>query len=346
MTLVKTTIVHLLFYYIIILSIQSCTSEKQWDTINIEQSIKTLEIDENILTLYDVLPIGLGYHDSILFINLAKSPHALIALNLNTKTIIDSFGYIGQGPGELLNPEFAIQISPNPPILYDLHTKKMMDIAYNQNKYQLNTQLNFPEEIFPASDIALSSSYITGRNLRSPESMFFIYNTHIHQIIDIPFYPVIKELTNRRDYYFAVRTAIHQNEKKIIAASYFMNLVHMYSLEGEHLKSFAFSDEPLPKIDSKTKEIKINSQYTGIQAILPTDHYFYVLIKTKNAQVKQEAVLAQLSWEGNLIQAFKIKEDIIGGVCIDNNKNTIYAITQHLDQDGGEIQKIVSYKLQ
>ncbi|MCY4778303.1 BF3164 family lipoprotein [Sphingobacterium sp. UT-1RO-CII-1] len=336
----------LIFSILLTITLVSCTSDKQWIFINLEEEeSNTLEIKEKILSLNDVLPIGLEYQDSVLFINLARSPQALMALSLEKKMLIDSFGNIGQGPEELLNPEFTTRTIDGYPALYDIHTKKMMNILYQGNNYLLNNISNFPAEIFPASDIALSPDYITGRDLQSPDSMFFIYNKKDKEKISIPFYPTLKNLKSRKDYFFAVRTAINQNKNKVIAVNYFMNLIHLYNLKGEHLRSLAFSKTPIPNINSKTKEINLEAEYTGIQALFPLKDYIYILIKTKNSPTKQNAILAKLDWQGTLIKSFIIHQNIIGGFCINENTSTLYAITQELDQDFLEIHNIVSYKI-
>src|SRR5699024_3044539 len=134
----------------------------------------------------------------------------------------------------------------------------------------------------PASDLSLSDNFATGRYAGSASSMFFIYNRDNTHITEIPFHPEIPLLESRRNYFYAVRTAINEKAGKIIAANYFFNMFHVYSLDGSHIQSFGLSEHPIPPIDPQRKEINLENEYTGIQAIFPTESFCYLMVKTKN----------------------------------------------------------------
>lgn len=325
----------------------SCQAEKGWEVLDVDVSSKELTVEDVFYTFNDMIPIGLTLQDSVILVNLARSPQSLIALDLRSKVIINSFGDIGQGPDELISPQFAARTKWDSIVVFDINKKQIMGIAYEgkSGEYVLTDIRSFPEIIYPTSDMAVSSNFVTGRNLEKEDAMFFIFNKQSEKIKNIPFYPVIKGLDSRPNYFYAVRTAINERTKKVIAANYFFNLIHIYTLKGEHIRSLAFSDNPIPAVLTKTKEINLEAPYTGAQAIFPSDDYCYVMSKTKNSEAKHAVMLTQIDWEGKLIQSFHIKEDIIGGFYVDEEMKKIYAIVQDLDEDGQEIQKIVSYRL-
>lgn len=308
---------------------------------------KELSIEDTFYTFDDKLPIGLSKKDSIIFINFARSSQALSAINIHAKSLVDSFGAIGQGPDEVISPEFIGQTSDADLILADVNSKRIMSIKFDglDMGYGLTNILDYPDEIYPASDISMSHTFITGRNLRSADAMFFIYNKNDKNVIDIPCYPPIKNLESRRNYFYAVRTAINENVNKIIAAHYFFNMFHVYTLEGKHIQSFALSEKPIPTIDIKSKEIDVKGKYTGINGVFSTESYYYMLIKTRNTEIKENILLIQCDWDGGLVSSYQINDDIIGGFFIDEEHKKMYTITQELNNEGNEIQRVVSYLL-
>lgn len=325
----------------------ACRSDNQWMYLDAIQSAKRIFIEDRFYKFDNKLPINLSIKDSIIFINFARSSQALSALNINTKSLVDSFGNIGNGPEEVISPEFIYQTNSSDVVLSDVNSKRIMAIILDSAnmKYGLKNILDYPKEIYPASDISMSSTFITGRTLRSEDAMFFIYNKNNKHTIDIPFYPSVRYLESRRNYFYATRTAINENANRIIAANYFFNMFHIYTLEGNHIQSFSLSENPIPKVDIKSRELDVSSKYTGIQALFSTDDYCYMLIKTRNSETKENIVILQCNWEGKLINSFQIEEDIPGGFYIDEDNARMYTTIQNIDNEGNEIHEIVSYLL-
>lgn len=334
----------IVFFYLV-LSLNSCKQENKWVALDIIQSAKEIVIEDCFYKFDSKLPINLSLKDSIIFINFTGSTHALSALNINTKSLVDSFGNIGNGPEEVISPEFIYQTSSSDVTLSDVSSKRIMAIVLDSidMKYGLRNIMNYPNEIYPASDIAMSNTFITGRNLRSEDAMFFIYNKNDETSIDIPFYPSVKYLESRRNYFYATRTAINENANRIISANYFFNMFHVYSLKGDHIQSFSLSENPIPNINMKSKELDINNKYTGIQALFATDNYCYMMVKTKNSETKENVTIVQSNWNGKILNSFQIVDDLVGGFCVDEGNKRMYGIIQDIDNKEDEIYKVVSY---
>lgn len=334
------------FYSIVlvVLAIASCKPESIWTTINISESERKIPVEKSYYTLDSHLPINLSVKDSIIFLNFARSTYALAALNINTQTVIDTFGNIGRGPNDVISPEFIQQVDKKDIILSDGNSKRIINITSdNSNKrHTLKDFLDYPEEIYPASDISLSENFISGRTLRSEGSMFFIYNRNNKEIKEIPFDPPIQHLESRKNYFYAARTAINEHANRVIAANYFFNMFHVYTLDGSRLATVAMSEEPIPTVDRNTRELNISHEYTGAQGLFATNNHLYILTKTKNSDHPDTRVI-QINWDGRLINSFQIDETLIGGFFIDESEKRMYAITHSVNNKGNEIFEVVSY---
>src|SRR5690606_34542031 len=280
-------------YYLVFCSISlliSCQAIDKWDTIDVLSVSQRLDIQEILYTFDDALPVWMSVQDSVMFINLARSSKAAVALDIRTKSLINSFGEIGRGPNEVIGPELVAQMDSDELLLADVNTKKIVRIVQDtiNKNYSLAGAMDYPEEIYPSSGLVFSENFISGRNMENEEAMFFIYNRTDRSSVDISCYPPVKNLQKRRSYFYAVRTAINEDANRIIAANYFFNMFHIYTLQGDYVKSLALSENPIPPVDPQSNEIDFREELTGIQALFPTEEYCYILLKTQNAKIQKD----------------------------------------------------------
>lgn len=332
----------------------SCIDSKRNVVYDLSNS-SNLNISDTLFRYKDKMAIGISLKDSMAFIILAKSDTCISVLNINSKKLQKSFGLVGSGPGEINSPNFMPSIDISNEInLVDVNTKRMLTISKNKNNgYFLKELIQYPNEIFPSSNLNYSTNYIVGRFVGSEnKKMFFIFDQRKHSKIEVetnPFIPDIKDV----NYYGAPNLALNAQRKTIVAGMYFLDMFHLYDLQGNLKKTFCFSNNYIPKIDKKTRAFDLSDGAKGINKIFPTKNHCYLFRYTEKPVVKngvvissiKESFLVKIDWNGNLIKSFKIKDEIIGNFYIDEKNNKLFAIRHVIEPENNEFYDVVSYSL-
>lgn len=341
-----------LFMFLFIFSCQNM-KEKEFTPIDLANAF-AIDSPEVIYSFPDKYPTDISIRDTIAFIIQIKSDTCLMALNLNTQQIIQSFGISGHGPNDIIFPLFISSINDIAVLLQDGFAKKLniIDINERTKQFAVKKYMDCPNQIYPSGETNISENFIVGRKVGRNERMFYVYNRSTDNVTEIDFYPKLKQLNPNRlnpdidlNYLYASSIALNEERNRILSGMYFFDMFHVYDLSGNRIKTCYFSQNYIPSFSSNASmEDIIQKCNMGLIRSFPTKNYCYFL-RAKRDSV--DNMLIQVDWDGNFINAYHITDDIQGQFYIDEKDNTLYSIRHRIMSDGiEEVFEVVSYSLQ
>jgi hypothetical protein len=326
----------------------SCKKEgEEFTRLDLSET-SILNISEHFFEFDDKHPVSIHVKDSFAFILQVQSDTCVIVLNLNTKQVIQYLGAVGFGPGDLIRPDFITSVDNPDVLIEDGNLKKMWKIEADkkQNNFVFNKFADYPEKIFPSGENNVSENFIVGRKVGRGK-MFYVYNRNTDSIIDIDFFPVIKDLKHDPNYIYAPALALNEEKNRIVAGMYFFDMFHLYDLNGKRIRTFCFSENPVPTLNSGDMTSDLENCRARIIRAFPTENYCFLLriVQQSPADDITENTLIQIDWDGNLINTFHVKDAMEGWFYIIENERKMYAIRHVIKGDEDEIYEIVSYEL-
>lgn len=323
----------------------SCNLAKnEFGYIDLSKSI-VLDSAETIIEFDDKYPVSVKVLDSLLFVMQIKADNCMMALNLNTKETIASFGRIGHGPNELINPNFILSTDSFGVLIEDGNSKKIMKLYQSSDKFKFVEYIKYPNPIFVSSEINLSKNFIVGRKVDVLEGkMFFIYNRSTEALLEEDYFPKLKDSVSDSNYTFAPAIAFNEHKNRIVVGMYFFDMFHLYDLNGKYIDTFCFSEKNTPNV--KNGLLDLQDGYSGIIRVFPTDDYCYLLrMTTKPADNQVEKMLIQINWEGRIMNSYRFIDDVSGQFYVDEISKKLYIIRNYINTEEKEIFAIVSYDL-
>jgi hypothetical protein len=295
----------------------------------------------------DKYPVSVYVKDSFAYIIQIKSDTCIMVLDICTKQIVYSLGNVGHGPDDIIRPDFIASINHPDILLEDGNVKKFLKIDMDRDRktFSLKKFIEYPDQIYPSGEINFSKNFIAGRKV-GKGNMFYIYNKNRDSMVDVDYYPVIKDLKHDPDYIYAPTIALNEDRNRIVAGMYLFDMFHLYDLTGKRIETFCFSENCIPRLDSDDLMRDIQKCKAGIIRTFPTNDYCYLLrITGDRIAGLTENMLLQITWDGELINAYKIQEEIEGQFFINEDERKMYAIRHVINSDENEIYGIVSYPL-
>lgn len=340
----------IVFYFILCVSIFSCTSTKNnSDFIDLSESI-ILQSPETILRFEDKYPVSIKIVDSLLFVINVKADTCIDVYNIETRQKIKSLGPVGHGADDMINPNFILSVDEDRVLLDEGNLKKIVEIEKDDNgTLQLKEYIPYPDSIFISSETNLSKNYIVGRKIDAINGkMFFVYNRNNGKILEVECPFTLNESVSDYNYTFAPIVALNEQQNRIIVGMYFFDLIHVYDLEGKHIQTFKFSEKCIPDVNKNTKTLALDNGYSGFIRCFPTEKYCYLLrVIVSPMAEKTERMLIQTDWNGNMINSYRFVDNVSGQFYIDEKAHKVYIIRNGWDADiNEEVFDIVSFNLE
>jgi hypothetical protein len=343
----KRTII-IMLYNILLFNIISCNREQEeYNYIDLSKS-SILNLSETLFEFYDSHPVSITIKDSIMFIIQAQSDICLIAFNLNSKEIINYFGDLGQGPNEVLRPSFIPFIEGFDVLIEDVNTRRIMKIGKRENNkyFDIEPHIEYPIRLYPSDETNFSTNFITGR-MMDRGKMLYIYNKTSDSLIHVDFYPVIKHLKDDLNYVYASRIGLNEEKNRIVVGMSFFDLFNLYDLSGKRINTFCFSKNCIPKFGSGDISQDLKEGHSRIVRVFSTNDYCYLLRYTnKSVTDEYEKTFIQINWDGEIINSYKMQDDVTGGrFYVDEKERKLYAIRHYINKKEEEVYAIVSFQL-
>ena len=333
-----------IIYSFLILLCFSCSSRPNIERIECYETSELHSVDI-IYEFDDKYPVSLAKRDSLLFVIQIKSDTCLSVINLNNRKELCSFGTVGHGDVDLLNPNFIQSIDDGSLLLDVGNLRKIVDIEYIDSDSIKMTNLDYPDSIFISSELNMSDNYIVGRKVDAyDKDMFFIYDKNRNVKKSVTCYPLYHSFIKDFNYTYASVLALNETKGRIVSGMYFFDIFHVYDLAGNRLMTFKFSDDCYPSIDRKSGRIDFSKGYNGIVRSYSTQGYCYLLrMMNKDLNELPQYMLVQMNWEGHICKSYLLSGDILGQFCVDEKTNKVYFIKNSTNAKGEEIFSIVSY---
>lgn len=334
-----------LFAFLFLVSCRVAKDERNFQYVNLSRFI-VLDSIEAIWDFYDKYPVAVEISDSFMYVIQVKAEDCMLVLNMNTKQIIDTLGHVGHGPNDLINPNFIQSVDCSDILIEDGNLRKIMRIDRKSDSIGIVEYIEYPDSIFLASEINLSSHFIVGRKISAfTDKMFFIYNRESDSIFEFDCFPELDGPISDKNYAFAPAIAFNEYRNRVVVGMYFFDMFHVYDMTGKRIKTYCFSENPIPKIDSNTKALDLIDGYSGIIRTFSTEDYCYLLrMSQKDANAPAEYMIIQLNWEGQLVNSYLFNDAISGQFYVDEKMKKIYAIRRYINLDGEEVFGVVAYK--
>jgi hypothetical protein len=304
---------------------------------------------EIIFGFDDRYPVDIKVKDSIAIIIEAKNNTSFIALDINKREIVKYFGNKGKGPEDAQSPDFILSTDFEDFVIFeDVNLGRIMKIhVKGGDRFKIEKFIDYPQEIFPGSNLSLSSNFIVSRTIDWDETnMFHIYNRTDSSVIDVGFYPDIKELSDRNNG-LAARHALNESKNRIIAGMFYIDMFSLFDLSGKRLKSVYFSDNYVPPLAWNENNVYFDWEKgrKGVN-VYPTNDYCYLLrSESVDDEGKEINHLILVDWDGNPVKSYLVPEDDMSGFCIDEKSKKMYVI-RHSVTDDNEMFYVVAYSLE
>jgi hypothetical protein len=271
-----------------------------------------------------------------------------MALNLNTQHIIQSFGTSGYGPNDITSPNFIFSINNLDVLLQDGFAKRFnkVDVNKQTNQFEIKKYMDYSDRIFQSGETNISENFIAGRKVGNGK-MFYIYDRNYDVVIDVDYFPVIKNLNRNIDfnYIYAPSIALNAEKNRVFAGMYFYDMFHLYDLSGNRIITCRFSKNCIPSFDSNDlMENILQKCNVGIIRSFPTKDYCYFLRIRRD---RVENMLVQINWDGELVNVYNIPDEVLGQFYVDEKEKKLYIVRHNLVPEFhiSEVFEIVSYSL-
>lgn len=168
-----------------LLFLDSCVSEEN-EFICIDLSnAQDLESTEIICEFEEKYPVALTVKDSFVCVIQVKSATCMFVLNLNSGKIMTTFGTVGHGEDDLLNPNFILSTDQTDVLLDVGNLGKLIKVNYVDSCVEVSEYATYPDPLLISSELNFSDNYIVGRKVDA-------YEKNMKNLCNIPCYPELK----------------------------------------------------------------------------------------------------------------------------------------------------------
>jgi hypothetical protein len=342
-------------FYILFLCIFSCKNDEEVVLFHIDVSqATTLASPEVLFSFMDEFPSGVFVRDTVAYVTQSKTDTFLTAINIKTKTVIQSFGTSGQGPNDITEPTFIPSLDHSDVLLQDAVKNRFNKIDFDRklNRYSVSKFMTYSPNIWRSGETNISQNFISGRKVGNGK-MFYIYNRNNDTVIDVDYYPPIKGLNKKLSFNHIYSPSVSLNEEKnrVIIGMFHFDMFQVYDLLGNRLKTCCLSDNCIPKLTQSDNLGTVMQQCEmGLIRSFPTRDYCYFLRIARDFSTDdiKWSMLIQTDWEGTLINAYHFPDNVFGHFFIDEQNRKMYIIRHRIVPDihVNEVFEIVSYQLE
>ncbi|MCE8626948.1 hypothetical protein K0F10_17180 [Bacteroides fragilis] len=303
-----------------------------------------------VVKFVDKYPIDLDVSDSLLYVIMAKSDTIIYIYDKNSGILKTKLGQVGYGPEDIISPEFLrnnyeLKNESRDLSFYDLNSRKIFEI---DNYYHISPYLDFVDEIYPSRSISISNNFWVGQRMaKNYPTMFQIYNSITGKLVQVDYYPKVKDMDKLFDknYMYGLNIVSNTEKNRILAGMFFFDLIQIYDFNGKLIKEVSMTqgydqEKALANLFNR-------NDYIGYPAIYSTNEFCYLrrdFIDGETRNVKKSQFV-KMDWNGNIKAVYAIEEKLLGGFCVDNN--ILYCISQEINQGTeDEYYKILSFELE
>lgn len=317
--------------------------------------VLTLTAIDTLQSFNDAYPIKVEKAGDKLIVLFSMMEDTMIRVyDVASKTKLASLGIKGNGPQDVISPEFFHnrRVQGDSCItLYDPNLGCTLNISltdYTLNKEPLNKALGGQSSINYFDDSAVSY-YI-----RSSDYMFKIsqFEPENEKLVEYPFTLTDENETktsNLPGNVFAQIIYANKSKGRILSSLFYFDAYYLFDFEGNFLKEFHLATEDFDMNKAVTRYFNRDRSESLMNSYgYATDHYCYFRrIKEKHNFEQKSSItigdeIIKVDWDGNPVAIIKLPNES-ASFCVDSNENII-AITKTTDDAESEIYSIIKYR--
>lgn len=323
--------------------IYSCSSKVEKDSLlqvidekETISPIAQLVIEEELGQFYDI-----HISDSIVFLTTSRGESVIKAYNIKDFTLIDEFGYKGEGPESVDFPLFMKNDSKGGETeLYDLNSKSFVKICFNteRNVYTIWKE-QMHDALWPSINVNRVSDSIYFANSLPPfnKGLYFKLNINTSKKTWIPYLPEFK--TEEEDKTAIYRNEILANEEKslVVCVMKHFNRIFIFDFDGKLVKDIQVGKNPIePVIEDLWMEKFSEDSDMFFLSTVGTETHFYCLWDRNRINVKDRkdnnSKIFVFDWKLNHVSTIQTQH-VISNIDVDSENKYLLALVFDEEED-------------
>lgn len=301
---------------------------------------------DTLLVFADAYPVGVGVYEDDIVIHTVMSEYQIAIYDGETLQQKWATGRSGQGPEDVLNPNFFASLCSSDTLLQMIDVSDNSHIYINVDRRQLTKQ-RLPEYIGFSSDINMLKGFtVAAKNIG--DCMFYIYDDSQMHLTSVPFEISVddnfrEKIGGRLGYYLSCHTYANREHDRIIVPHYFFDEYSIYDFSGKLLKKMSLSQDRFDEVSATSDLLDSNNPYMGyVSGAVTADACYLLRAKFPNQKDDAESqLLVKTDWDGVPLKIFKPQQAITGKFCIADGN--LYAITKSTGEE--EIYYLMRYRI-
>lgn len=330
-------------YLILFSTLYSCNNNhKEEFSIQVINESETtpltsqLVIDEDLAQYYEI-----KIADSVVFLTTSRGESAIKAFSTKDYSLIDEFGYKGDGPEGVDFPMFIKNTSNSGRVeLYDINYKTLMKVDFNteRNAHTIIKE-QMPDALWPSINVNKVTNGIYFANSLPPfnKGLFFKLNINTSEKEWIPFMPEYK--TEEEDKTVIYRNIILINEDKaiVVCVMKYFNRIFIFDFNGNLIKDFQIGKTAIEPIveDLKLDKFSKDSDKFFLN-IVGNETYFYCLYNRDRINIDDRkginSKIFVFDWNLNHVSTIQT-EHMISAFDVDPNNKYLLALVFDEEED-------------
>lgn len=319
-----------------------------------EQHLSTID---TVLSFEDEYPVDLEINGDKLYVTFIQQDSTIKIYDKRTGSLIKSTGIHGNGPEDVLSPEFFSNrfISPeNDFVMRDSNGKSIILISDDSMKVEKKILPGFLHE---EASMNYTDSYVISNTMMNIGWLFNIWNLRAEDALKVqyPFDLTESALAKVKEFPTILSPFIYYNKDKgrIIATMYFIDACYAYKLDGTLINTVSLSGKGLNPSECIESYLKPNP--TGCIRYVPgygADDYCYakrvfeIPDIEKGVYTVKESEIVKFNWDGEPQSVITVSPEM-RSFCVDGDEK-LYSIVYDNHEGGfsGELYHIIRYSIE
>ncbi|MDR1122329.1 MAG: TolB-like 6-bladed beta-propeller domain-containing protein [Dysgonamonadaceae bacterium] len=276
--------------------------------------------------------------DSLLVVNdFIMQDNAINVYNYRTGEVAERFGFIGKGPGEVINPVKSIFTAANKIQLYEPNLKKM--IVYNLSNNERHRLLEYSMlkskiEGWVLEAVKVNDHFICiGKTGIFEHKRFVVLDTLLNIIYSTGDYPVLIKNQSTSEIqdilYYVCNLALRPDNKRFASGSYIGAVLEIFDIsEIEKDIRTVNTIRIYPPIYNRKKDVTWGDDtIIGFEDLYATNNFLYALLNgSRGAKYQYPNSICVFDWDGNPVKQY-ITDVPLRSFAVDESSKTIFAVT-------------------
>lgn len=294
-----------------------------------------LDVDSSVICVFVTDMESVGPY--LIVEDFIMQDNALNIYNYQTGELLSRLAFVGQGPGEIIEPTMNIFVNQHSIQMYEPNLKKLIVYDINNEKTILEYPIHrskingYIKEVIKVNDHFICM----GENGDFDRNRFVILDTMLNIKYSMGEYPVLIEnqltKTVQDILYYVSHLALKPDNTKIVHASYIGAVLEIFDISdiGKQIKNIKTLKIYPPVYDTKKDVTWGDETIIGFEDLYATDNYIYALLNgSLGAEYKYPNNICVFDWEGNLVMKY-VTDVPLRSIAVNESMGLIFATTHY-----------------